>query len=188
MLHTEAVPMFSPELRRGLGRLLALTLLVTAGLVIGSPALAATNLVQNPGLEQLGADGFPVCWEKSGQGDNTSTLTSTAEGRTGKGLRVAVTRLNDGDRKAMMTESAQCAPRVTVGRQYDLSVWYKSSTAANAMTLFRHDTKARLAVLDGPGDAARDQRLDAEDGAHPARAGQHRPGHLGCVASTASAR
>jgi hypothetical protein len=133
--------MFSPELRRGLGRLLALTLLVTAGLVVGSPAQAATNLVQNPGVEQVGADGFPVCWEKSGQGDNTYTLASTAEGRTGKGLRVAVTRLNNGDRKAMMTESAQCAPRVTAGRQYDLSVWYKSTTSANAMTLFRHDTK-----------------------------------------------
>ncbi|MEV4537917.1 galactose oxidase early set domain-containing protein [Asanoa sp. NPDC049518] len=142
MHNTEAVPMFSPELRRGLGRLLALTLLLTAGVFIASPAQAAANLVQNPGVEQIGADGFPTCWERSGQGDNTYTLASTAEGRTGKGLRVAVTRLNDGDRKAMMTESAQCAPRVTAGKQYDLSVWYKSTTAANAMTLFRHDKTA----------------------------------------------
>ena len=137
----KAVPMFSPELRRGLGRLLALTLLLTVGLV-ATPAHAATNLVQNPGLERLDANGFPVCWERSGFGDNTYTIGVTSGARTGsKAMRVSITRLASGDRKAMMLENAQCAPRVTVGRQYDLSVWYKSTTSANAVTLFRHDTK-----------------------------------------------
>ncbi|MGN9910429.1 galactose oxidase-like domain-containing protein [Phytohabitans sp. LJ34] len=137
----KAVPMFSPELRRGLGRLLALALLVTVGLV-ASPAQAAANLVQNPGLESLDANGFPVCWERSGQGDNTYTTGVTTDARTGKrAMRVNVTRLVSGDRKAMMLENAQCAPRVTDGHQYDLSVYYKSTTAANALTLFRRDTK-----------------------------------------------
>ncbi|MGI5149669.1 galactose oxidase-like domain-containing protein [Plantactinospora sp. CA-294935] len=137
----EAVPMFSPELRRGLGRLLALALLLTVGLA-ATPAQAATNLVRNPGLETLGADGFPTCWERSGFGDNTYTFGPTTDARSGnRAMRIAITELTSGDRKAMMLENAECAPRVTVGRQYDLSVWYKSTTAANAITLFRHDTR-----------------------------------------------
>jgi hypothetical protein len=90
----------------------------------------------------LDANGFPVCWERSGQGDNTYTTGVTTDARTGaRAMRVNVTRLVSGDRKAMMLENAQCAPRVTDGRQYDLSVYYKSTTAANALTLFRRDTK-----------------------------------------------
>jgi len=131
-----AVPLFSPELRRGLGRLLALTLLLTVGLAARPAQAAATNLAPNPGLESVGADGFPTCWEKSGQGDNAFTLGTTTDAHSGgKALRITITQLNSGDRKAMMLENAQCAPRVSVGRQYDLSVYYKSTTAANAMTL-----------------------------------------------------
>jgi hypothetical protein len=134
-----AVPMFSPELRRGLGWLLALVLVVTVGLV-ASPAQAATNLVQNPGLETLDGNGFPVCWERSGHGDNTYTFGVTSDAHSGsRAMRIAVTKRTSGDRKAMMLENSQCAPRVAPGRQYDLSVWYKSTTAANALTLFRHD-------------------------------------------------
>ncbi|MEV4617752.1 galactose oxidase early set domain-containing protein [Asanoa sp. NPDC049573] len=138
-----AVPLFSPELRRGLGRLLALTLLLTVGLVARPAQAAVTNLVSNPGVEQVGTDGFPTCWEKSGQGDNAFTIGTTADAHSGgKALKIAITALNSGDRKAMMLENGQCAPRVSVGSQYDLSVYYKSTTAANAMTLFRHDTQA----------------------------------------------
>nr|WP_233604482.1 galactose oxidase early set domain-containing protein [Micromonospora sp. HM5-17] len=137
----EVVPMFSPELRRTLGRLLALTLMLTIGLV-ATPAHAATNLVQNPGLEIVGSDGFPVCWERSGHGDNTFTIGTTTDAHSGsRAMRVTITELTNGDRKAMMLENAECAPRVEVGHQYDLSVWYKSTTAANAVTLFRHDTE-----------------------------------------------
>jgi hypothetical protein len=136
----KAVPMFSPELRRGLGRLLAFALLVTVGLV-ATPAQAAANLVQNPGLETLDGNNFPVCWERSGQGNNMYTTGVTTDAHSGKrAMKVQIARHTSGDRKAMMLENAQCAPRVTAGRQYDLSVWYKSTTAANALTLFRHDT------------------------------------------------
>jgi Galactose oxidase-like, Early set domain len=136
-----AVPMFSPHLRRRLGQLLALALLLTVGLV-ATPAQAAANLLPNPGLESLDANGFPVCWERSGGGDNTYTFGPTTDAHGGsQAMRIAITRLTSGDRKAMMLENAQCAPAVTVGRQYDLSVWYKSTTVANAITLFRHDTK-----------------------------------------------
>jgi hypothetical protein len=43
-----------------------------------------------------------------------------------------------GDRKLIMAESADCGPAVTPGNQYDLSVWYKSTSANTSFTLFRH--------------------------------------------------
>jgi hypothetical protein len=136
-----AVPLVSQDLRRRLSRLVALALLLTVGLV-AAPAQAASRSVTNPGLEALDANGFPSCWEQSGFGDNTFTFGPTADAHSGaRAMRIAITRLTSGDRKAMMREDTQCAPRVTIGHQYDLSVWYKSTTAANAVTLFRHDTK-----------------------------------------------
>ncbi len=57
-------------------------------------------------------------------------------------MKVTLTRRVDGDRKALITESAACAPAVTPGKQYDLSLWYKSTTPDTAVTLFRHDTTA----------------------------------------------
>jgi hypothetical protein len=141
----EAVPTFSPELRRGLGRLLAFALLVTVGFFVATPAEAATNLVKNPGLEVAGrsVDRFPSCWEKSGFGVHTASFTTTTSARTGKvASKITISNYKSGDRKAMMQESAACAPAVTPGRQYDLSVWYKSTTTATAVTMFRHDVKA----------------------------------------------
>src|SRR5436305_3538631 len=127
--------MFSPRVRRQFGWVLAAALLVVIG--FAAPAHADANLVQNPGLEALDANGFPVCWERSGFGDNTFTFGPTTEAHSGRlALQISITRLTSGDRKAMMLENAQCAPRVMVGRQYELSVWYKSTTAANAVTLF----------------------------------------------------
>jgi hypothetical protein len=137
--------MFSPELRRGLGRLLALALLLTVGLV-ALPAQAATNLVQNPGLETLagaGTERFPTCWERSGQGVQQYTFGPTSDAHSGStAMQITISSYTSGDRKAMMLENAECAPAVTPGHQYDLSVWYKSTTAATAVTLFRHDVTA----------------------------------------------
>ncbi|MGW7195069.1 galactose oxidase-like domain-containing protein [Streptomyces chryseus] len=108
-----------------------------------TPASAAPNLIANPGLETLDAQGeFPECFEKSGWGDNDYTYTVTDDAHSGaRALRVDLTRRADGDRKAMMLENA-CAPQVTEGHQYDLSLWYKSTSPDVAMTLFRHDKTA----------------------------------------------
>jgi hypothetical protein len=73
-------------------------------------------------------------------------------------MKVELTRRVDGDRKALITESAECAPVVTPGRQYDLALWYKTTTPDAAITLFRHDTTAGwqywtdLKTLDMEGD------------------------------------
>ncbi|MEU1028790.1 galactose oxidase early set domain-containing protein [Streptomyces mirabilis] len=111
-------------------------------LVSPQPASAA-NLVTNPGFETDGTGGMPYCWEKSGWGDNDFAFSTVADSHSGsKAMKVTLTRRVDGDRKALITESATCAPVVTAGKQYDLGLWYKSTTPDTAITLFRHDTTA----------------------------------------------
>ncbi|MFB7503546.1 galactose oxidase-like domain-containing protein [Streptomyces broussonetiae] len=117
---------------------------LTAGLLLAAPQSAeAANLIKNPGFETAGTDGMPYCWEKSGWGDNDFSFETTSDAHSGsKAMKVTLTRRVDGDRKAMLTESTDCAPAVTVGKQYDLGVWYKTTTPDANVTLFRHDTSA----------------------------------------------
>ncbi|MFG2886080.1 galactose oxidase-like domain-containing protein [Streptomyces sp. NPDC048297] len=117
---------------------------LTAGLLLTSPQSAeAANLVKNPGFETAGTDGMPYCWEKSGWGDNDFSFETVADAHSGgKAMKVTLTRRVDGDRKALVTESTDCAPVVSVGKQYDLGLWYKSTTPDTSITLFRHDTTA----------------------------------------------
>ncbi|MFJ3774149.1 galactose oxidase-like domain-containing protein [Streptomyces sp. NPDC090075] len=117
---------------------------LTAGLLLTAPQSAeAANLVKNPGFETTGTDGMPYCWEKSGWGDNDFDFATVADAHSGSAaMKVTLTRRVDGDRKALITESTDCAPVVTAGKQYDLSLWYKSTTPDTAVTLFRHDTTA----------------------------------------------
>ncbi|MDX3516635.1 galactose oxidase-like domain-containing protein [Streptomyces scabiei] len=131
-----------PRIRRSTALLSAGAL--AAGLLLVSPQSAsAANLVQNPGFETPGGDGMPYCWEKSGWGDNDFTFTTVSGAHSGtKAMKVELTRRVSGDRKALITESAACAPPVTVGKQYDLALWYKSTTPDTSVTLFRHDTTA----------------------------------------------
>ncbi|MFJ8333649.1 galactose oxidase-like domain-containing protein [Streptomyces sp. NPDC094437] len=115
---------------------------LTAGLLLAVPQSAeAANLVKNPGFETAGADDMPYCWEKSGWGDNDVTFETTNDAHSGgRAMKVSLSRRTDGDRKALITESADCAPVVSEGRQYDLSLWYRTTTPDASITLFRHDT------------------------------------------------
>jgi hypothetical protein len=119
---------------------------LTSGLLLIAPQPAsAANLVKNPGFETAGTgtDDMPYCWEKSGWGDNDFTFSTVADAHSGsKAMKVELTRRTEGDRKALITESAECAPVVSVGKQYDLGLWYKSTTPDASLTLFRHDTTA----------------------------------------------
>ncbi|TPQ17400.1 galactose oxidase-like domain-containing protein [Streptomyces sporangiiformans] len=117
---------------------------LTAGLLLAAPQSAsAANLVKNPGFETAGTDDMPYCWKKSGWGDNDFTFSTVADAHSGsKAMKVELTRRVEGDRKALITESAECAPPVTAGKQYDLALWYKSTTPDTSLTLFRHDTTA----------------------------------------------
>ncbi|MFI9807899.1 galactose oxidase-like domain-containing protein [Streptomyces sp. NPDC052301] len=86
---------------------------------------------------------MPYCWEKSGWGDNDVTFQTTSDAHSGaRAMKVTLTRRVDGDRKVLITESTDCAPAVTVGRQYDLGLWYRTTTPDANITLFRHDATA----------------------------------------------
>ncbi len=117
---------------------------LTGGLLLTAPQPAsAANLITNPGFETAGTGDMPYCWEKSGWGDNDFTFETVADAHSGtKAMKVELTRRTDGDRKALITESAECAPVVTEGKQYDLSLWYKTTTPDASLTLFRHDATA----------------------------------------------
>ncbi|MEV0223643.1 galactose oxidase early set domain-containing protein [Streptomyces sp. NPDC050704] len=117
---------------------------LTSGLLLAAPQPAsAANLVKNPGFETAGTADMPYCWEKSGWGDNDFTFSTVAGAHSGaKAMKVELTRRAEGDRKALITESAECAPVVSVGKQYDLGLWYKSTTPDASLTLFRHDATA----------------------------------------------
>ncbi|MFE2245960.1 galactose oxidase-like domain-containing protein [Streptomyces lavendulae] len=138
------------KIRRRAGRRAALLAVgaMTAGLLLTAPQQATAgppNLLTNPGFETAGPAGadMPACWEKSGWGDNDFTFATVADAHGGtKAMKVSVTRRVDGDRKALVTENATCAPTVTPGRQYDLSAWYRSNTPDVSVTVFRHDTTA----------------------------------------------
>src|SRR5690606_42017611 len=115
--------------RRRPAALLAVGALTTGLLLTAPQAASAANLIKNPGFETAGTGDMPYCWEKSGWGDNDFTFTTTSDARSGdKAMRVELTRRTDGDRKALITESADCAPVVTPGKQYDLGLWYKTTT------------------------------------------------------------
>ncbi|MEV6654196.1 galactose oxidase-like domain-containing protein [Streptomyces sp. NPDC051219] len=119
---------------------------MTAGLLVSVPQQASAgppNLISNAGFETAGTGDMPACWSKSGWGDNDFTFATVPDAHSGtKAMKVTLTRRLDGDRKALITENASCAPKVTPDRQYDLSLWYKSDTPDTSVTLFRHDTTA----------------------------------------------
>ncbi|BCJ58327.1 hypothetical protein Jiend_17490 [Micromonospora endophytica] len=133
---------WTPE-RRRLSQLTILVLLAGVALVASPAQAAPTNLVRNPGVETL-SNGFPTCWERSGWGDQNYTFDLSTAARTGNhAMEITIESTTGvGDRKAMMLESPECAPLVTPGHQYDLSVWYRSTTGSTAVTVFRHDTTA----------------------------------------------
>ena len=106
-----------------------------------APAPPGVNALKNASLETVGADGFPQCWTGAGYGTNTpawSRVTDAADGTYAEKLEI--TSLTDGDAKLIPSwDSANCAPLVTVGSTYALSVSYKSN-ATTFLTLYRQDT------------------------------------------------
>jgi hypothetical protein len=137
MRPAEPRPLLSRTNRMRIAQTLVLALIIV--LVVPGRSSASANLLSNPGLEGLGSSGFPTCWEQSGWGDSAFTMGVAHTAHTGvNAMKVTVTSISNGDRKAMMLENPSCAPNVTPGHQYDLSVWYTTSTANTVLTAFRH--------------------------------------------------
>ncbi|MEE1756263.1 galactose oxidase early set domain-containing protein [Streptomyces sp. SP18CS02] len=135
------------RVRRPWRRTLAVsTLLALVGgglsLSTAQEAEAGVNLLVNPGFESLKWEGTPRCWDIYGWGDNDHSFKVTDRAHSGgRAMELTLTRRAGGDRKAMMYETPSCAPNVTPGHQYDLSVWYTSTSPDIAVTLFRHDVR-----------------------------------------------
>jgi peptidoglycan/xylan/chitin deacetylase (PgdA/CDA1 family) len=96
--------------------------------VANSPAVG----VNNYSLEgDVDGNGMPDCWEPRGSApSSTGTFTRTSDAHTGAfAERVDYAPQTIGqDQKLMTAFDTRCAPAVTGGSQYQLSVWYKSTT------------------------------------------------------------
>lgn len=100
-------------------------------------ALAAPATLPNPSLEQVTGT-LPNCYEQVGWGQQTFNWQLVA-GHTGAVAQsLTVSNYVSGDRKLLMQESAACAPAVAPGSTYTLSLWYKSTAAQSAFTVFKH--------------------------------------------------
>lgn len=108
-----------------------------AGLLLaGSSAAATGQLVVNPGVE-LGTS-VPNCFQRAGFGTNTSSAGFSTDAHSGtRAWRMAMTARTTGDRKLLTSEAAGCSPAVTPGLTYDVSVWYRSTSTANALSVYR---------------------------------------------------
>ena len=120
----------------------AVVVVVPLVAVVGasSAANAGVNLVVNPGAEQMGPGNFPLCWGKFGYGNNAYSIGVTSKAHSGSSaLQVTIKGLSTGDRSVQMLENTSCAPQVTPNHQYDLGLWYLSSTPDAVITVYRHD-------------------------------------------------
>jgi hypothetical protein len=128
----------SRPLRAAVG---AVSLALPIAVVASSNASAGVNLVVNPGLSQSGS-GFPACWTKSATGTNSASFAMTSRAYSGStAVQLSVSRYTSGEALAMITENAACAPAVTAGDEYNLGVYYMSSTPNAVIEVYRHDAK-----------------------------------------------
>jgi hypothetical protein len=123
-------------IRRAFSLAAGFTLLAVAASVPDAHA-NPTELLTNGSLEAGAA--VPTCFQSGGWGAHTvvqGTSTDTPTG-TGRSYRIQLSNYQSGDRKLMVSELDTCAARVEAGKVYSLSVAYKSTSANNALTLFR---------------------------------------------------
>ena len=120
----------------------AIALALPIAVLASSSASAGVNLVVNPGLEQSGGS-FPTCFSKTGAGASRYSMYATRKkahsGSTA--VEVTVSKYKSGQRTAVITEDTSCAPYVVVGHQYNLGVWYLSTSPDNVIETYRHDEK-----------------------------------------------
>lgn len=103
-----------------------------------SAATAAPTQVVNGDLSAV-TGSVPNCFTQGGYGTHTATWALSTDAHTSPTAQaVTISGYVNGDRKLMPTESDACAPAVTPGNTYQLSVWYKSTGTKNSLTVFRH--------------------------------------------------
>jgi len=100
-----------------------------------TPPIPTGELTANPGLEDGGNP--PTGWFTAGWGNATvnAAVTNVAHSGT-RAHSLTLTGRTQGDYKLLPTEAT--SPKVQPGSIYNLSVWYKSTSASNSLTIFAH--------------------------------------------------
>ena len=96
--------------------------------VANSPPIGINNYSLEADVD---GNGVPDCWEPRGSAPSqTGTFTRTSDAHTGAfAEQVDYAPQNTGqDQKLVTAFDTRCAPAVSGGSQYQLSVWYKSTT------------------------------------------------------------
>ncbi|GAA3237379.1 galactose oxidase-like domain-containing protein [Actinocorallia longicatena] len=95
-----------------------------------APASAVPSTkVQNPGFES------GACWTALKTSGAKGTVGVVKGGRSGK--RAASVTSANGKGAIAAVQKAGCAIKVTAGKQYDLTLYYKTASAKSAVMLFR---------------------------------------------------
>jgi Polysaccharide deacetylase len=116
--------------------------LVDTGSGVPPAAPPGVNALQNPLLQTPDGTGAnPACWAAGGYGTNTPTFSwSPTGGQTGGQETINMTSVTSGDAKLIVPfDGGNCAPTVTVGHAYTISVYYKS-TVPVFITLYSRST------------------------------------------------
>lgn len=116
----------------------------TVDIGTGPPPAAAVgvNAIVNPNLTTPnGPRTGPMCFSQAGFGTNTAKFAwSATGGHVGGQETVTVSNWSSGDAKLVPTmDDGNCAPTVTAGFKYQMSVYYKS-TKPVFFTLYSRDT------------------------------------------------
>ena len=140
---TPAVPADTDRIVFGLSLAAAGTLVVDdfSMWATDAPDEASANLIVNPDL----ADGVatPECFFAAGWGEHTTTTALSADTpdsapAEARSFTFAIADRVSGDLKLLQDEQLGCAPDVEPGTAYEASVWYRSTSAATALTAFQH--------------------------------------------------
>jgi len=99
---------------------------------VGVPAAAPIGVqaLKNPLLQTSDGSGTnPACWSAAGYGTNTAAFTwSPTGGQSGGEETINMTSWTSGDAKLVTPfDNGNCAPTVTAGGVYTLSVYYEST-------------------------------------------------------------
>lgn len=101
------------------------------------------NTVRNPSLEiESSVDGnLPHCFDSAGYGDNRVVFSRVDDAHSGSfAERVTVTSRADGDAKLLqLMDLGECSSRVTSGKNYEVSVWYKSDVGVSFRLFKRNE-------------------------------------------------
>ena len=112
-----------------------------------------TNLLQNASLE-LDADNnqVPDCWQRGGYGTNTASFTLAADAFDGaRAQNVTISSFTSGGRRIVSAQdSGACAPAVTSGSRYTMTVYYKSNVPPRFSVYYRNTAGSWVWFAESP--------------------------------------